>query len=342
MEETTEKSNSKNLENKILGIHHITAIASDPQRNIDFYTRTLGLRLVKLTVNYDDPHTYHLYYGDKVGHPGSILTFFPWPGAPKGRRGTGQATVMSFLIPEDSMIFWKERLKQNGVKLEEPIRRFKNEEEIMTFYDPDELKLELVASSQAKKSSYVPWEEVQVPERNAIRGFHGVTISEEGYERTASLLKETMGFRLVQEEGERFRYEASWGGASTFIDLLCQPALPRGEVLAGTVHHVAWRTPNDDQQKSWRKEIIKAGLNPTPVIDRQYFHSVYFREPGGVLFEIATDPPGFAIDEPEDKLGTGLKLPSWLEPSRKHIEQTLPKLELFSTKKERVDVKERQ
>ena len=311
---------------KILGIHHITAIAGDPQRNIDFYTQILGLRLVKLTVNYDDPHTYHLYYGDKIGHPGTILTFFPWPGAPRGRRGTGQVTSTSFLIPEDSIPYWRDRLKQNNVRVEESTSRFKNEEEIITFYDRDDLKLELVASSVASTSKYVPWEKTPVPEKNAIRGFYGITLSEEGYERTASLLKDTMGFRLVREEGERFRYEASEGGPSTYIDLLCQPALPRGEVLAGTVHHVAWRTPNNDQQKAWRQEIVKVGLNPTPVIDRQYFHSVYFREPGGVLFEVATDPPGFAIDEPEEKLGTNLKLPPWLEPSRKHIEQALPKL----------------
>ncbi|MGI0091546.1 MAG: ring-cleaving dioxygenase [Nitrososphaerales archaeon] len=315
-------------EKKILGIHHVTAIAGDPQRNIDFYTRILGLRLVKLTVNYDDPDTYHLYYGDKTGHPGTILTFFPWPGAPRGRRGTGQATVTSFLIPEDSVAYWLDRLKQNNVKFEEPARRFKNEEECITFFDPDDLKLELIASSAAGNGKYTPWEKTPVPERNAICGFHGITLSEEGYERTASLLKDTMGFRLVREEGERFRYEAGEGGASTYVDLLCQPALPRGEVLAGTVHHVAWRTPDDDQQKAWRREVVRAGLNPTPVIDRQYFHSVYFREPGGVLFEIATDPPGFAIDEPEDMLGTTLKLPPWLEPSRKHIEHALPKLQL--------------
>jgi glyoxalase family protein len=323
---------------KILGIHHVTAIASDPQRNIDFYTRVLGLRLVKLTVNYDDPGTYHLYYGDKAGHPGTILTFFPWPGTPRGRRGSGQATVTSFLIPEDSIAYWRERLKQNKVKLEEKLtRRFKNEEESITFYDHDDLKLELVASSAASNSKYVPWEETPVAEKNAIRGFHGITLSEEGYERTASLLKDTMGFRLVREEGERFRYEAGEGGASTYVDLLCQPALPRGEVLAGTVHHVAWRTPNDDQQRAWRDEIIKAGLNPTPVIDRKYFHSVYFREPGGVLFEIATDPPGFAIDEPEDKLGTSLKLPPWLEQYRKHLEHALPKLQLTEIKETSVE-----
>lgn len=320
---------SKIAEKKeIPGIHHVTAIAGEPQRNIDFYTRVLGLRLVKLTVNYDDPYTYHLYYGDKLGHPGSILTFFPWPGAPRGRRGTGQATVISFLIPEGAITYWKDRLKQNGVRFEDPTLRFKNEEETLTFYDHDALKLELVASSQTSSNKYVPWENSPIQEKNAIRGFHGITLSEEGYESTASLLQDTMGFRLIREQGERFRYETGKGGPSTYVDLLCQPALPRGEVLAGTVHHVAWRTLDDDQQKAWRHDIIGAGLNPTPVINRYYFHSVYFREPGGVLFEIATDPPGFTMDEPEEKLGTSLKLPPWLEPSRKDIENALPKLQL--------------
>lgn len=323
---------SKDAQKKILGIHHVTAIASDPQRNIDFYSGTLGLRLVKLTVNFDDPNTYHLYYGDKIGHPGSILTFFPWPQAPRGERGTGQATVTSFLVPENSLEYWKDRFRQKNVRFVEAAHRFRNEEEFLTFYDPDGLKLELViGASRSDGDKFIPWEGSQVPGKNAIRGFHSVTLTEEGYERTASLLKDTMGFRLVREEGERFRYEGSLGGASAYVDLLCQPGLPRGSVLAGTVHHVAWRTPSDDQQKSWREEIIKAGLNPTPVIDRQYFHSVYFREPGGVLFEIATDPPGFMTDETEEKLGSSLKLPPWLEPSRKNIEKALPKLQLMRT-----------
>jgi glyoxalase family protein len=317
---------------RILGIHHVTAIAGEPQVNLDFYTRILGLRLVKLTVNYDDPKTYHLYYGDSAGHPGSILTFFPWPSAPSGRRGTGQATVTSFAIPEDSMPYWIDRLKQNSVRFDPPLNRFQNEEKVVTFYDPDDLKLELVTSSSRDKR-YVPWDRSPIPEKQAIRGFYGVSLSEEGYEKTASLLKETMGFRLVREQGERYRYEVGEGGSSTYVDLLCQPDLPRGQVLVGTVHHVAFRTPDDSDQKTLRQEIIEAGLNPTPVIDRRYFHSVYYREPGGVLFEIATDPPGFDVDEPEDELGTSLKLPPWLETSRKFIENALPKLELTSEAK---------
>ena len=184
------------MDKKILGIHHVTAIAGDPQRNIDFYTGILGLRLVKLTVNFDDPHTYHLYYGDTVGHPGSILTFFPWPDSPRGRRGTGQATTASFSIPEDSLSYWKERLRANNVRFEEPRHRFKNEEEEILFYDPDDLQLELVTGGSS--SRFVPWERSPVPAKYAVHGFHGVTISEDGYERTADLLKDTMGFRLVR------------------------------------------------------------------------------------------------------------------------------------------------
>lgn len=321
----------RSAEKEILGMHHVTAIAGDPQRNIDFYTGILGLRLVKLTVNFDDPHTYHFYYGDKIGHPGSVLTFFPWPLAPKGLRGTGQATTTSFSIPEDSIDYWKDRLRQNKVRFEEPAKRFNGEEEYLTFYDADDLKLELVPTKQSKNPRrFVPWERSPVPQEKAILGFHSVTLSEEGVEHTATLLKDTMGFCLVEEEGERFRYESRAGGPSTYVDLVCQPALLRGMVLVGTVHHVAFRTPDDDQQKAWREDIIRAKLNPTPVIDRQYFHSIYFREPGGVLFEIATDPPGFTLDETEDKLGTSLKLPSWLEPSRKVLESSLPKIEVFS------------
>jgi glyoxalase family protein len=320
---------TKDDQKKILGIHHITAIAGDPQQNINFYSGLLGLRLVKLTVNFDDPETYHLYYGDQIGHPGSILTFFLWRDSPRGLRGTGQATITSFAISPESTSFWKERLRKSGVKTEESEGQFKDEESL-TFYDPDDLKLRLVASDRIDPR-FAPWAKSPVPEKSAIRGFHGVTLSEEGYESTARLLTDTMGFKLVEDDGERFRYEVGMGGASTFVDVLCQPALLRGEVLVGTIHHVAFRTPNDEQQKAWRKELVKIGRNVTPVIDRRYFHSIYFREPGGVLFEIATDPPGFTLDEPEESLGTSLKLPPWLESSRKRIEASLPKVQLFQT-----------
>src|SRR5712692_3348437 len=309
---------------EILGIHHVTAIAGGPQQNLDFYAGFLGLRLVKLTVNYDDPETYHLYYGDEVGHPGTILTFFPWPGAPKGRKGTGQATTTSFSIPQGSVGYWVERLDKRGIRFKGPIKRF--EEQVISFSDPDDLNLELVALSGAENRS--GWNRGSIPEEHAIRGFFGVTFSEYGYEITASLLTETMGFRRVKKDGTRFRYQVGEGGPGAIVDILSQPDAPTGIVNVGTVHHVAWRASNDEQQKEWREKLVKARMNVTPVIDRNYFHSIYFREPGGVLFEAATDPPGFTVDEPADKLGTRLSLPPWLEAQREAVEESLPKVRL--------------
>ena len=290
----------------ISGIHHITGIASDPQRNLDFYTQILGLRLVKLTVNFDDPGTYHFYFGDESGRPGSILTFFPWPGARRGRHGTGQATVVSFSVP--SLDGWGARLENAGIRVSDPFRRF--DSDVLSFTDPDGLELELTSGSGSG---------------TAITGFHGVTLSESGYELTAKLLTQTFGYQLAASEGNRFRYISSAGNT---VDLLCQPDARRGAMAAGTIHHVAFRTETDESQKIWQSELARLGYNVTPVLDRQYFHSIYFREPGGVLFEIATDPPGFATDERLEDLGTHLKLPPWLEPARSEIEHVLPKLRL--------------
>ncbi len=312
---------------EILGIHHVTAIASDPQRNLDFYTGVLGLRLVKLTVNFDDPGAYHLYYGDEAGHPGTILTFFAWPGAPHGRRGTQQATT-SFSIPENALGYWMERFKVRGVAFEKPIVR--PDEEALVFFDPDGLQLELVAHDAAEARD--PWRDGPVPGEHAIRGFHSVTLLEQLYERTASLLTETLGFHFAQESGERLRYEVNHGGIGAMVDVLRQPREMPGRVAVGSVHHVAWRTPDDEQQLAWRREIDHAGLDVTQVMDRQYFHSIYFREPGGVLFEIATDPPGFAVDETLEQLGTQLKLPPWLEPMRADIERGLPPVRVQQTR----------
>jgi glyoxalase family protein len=316
---------------EILGIHHVTAIASDPQRNLDFYTGVLGLRLVKLTVNFDDPGAYHLYYGDEVGHPGTILTFFAWPGAPHGRRGTQQATTTSFSIPESALGYWMERFRVHGVTFEKPIVR--PDEETLVFFDPDGLQLELVAHDAAEARD--PWREGPVPGERAICGFHSVTLSEQQYERTASLLMETLGFRLAHESGERLRYRINHGGTGAMVDVLRQPNGMPGSVAVGSVHHVAWRTPDDEQQLAWRQEIGRTGLDVTQVMDRQYFRSIYFREPGGVLFEIATDPPGFAVDETVEQLGTQLKLPPWLEPMRADIERGLPPVHVRQTMPER-------
>jgi len=351
-------ASNKKSEQGALGIHHITAIARNPQRNVDFYSGLMGLRLVKLTVNFDDPTTYHLYYGNSLGHPGTILTFFPWSEAPKGYRGTGQVSAVSFLIPSGSMTYWIDRLKSNDISFIGPSERFGDE--FVSFHDPDGLMLELISPSS---TSYTPdyqgqrdqqqqllqqtdngiWKESPISKEHAIRGFHSATLSEEGYERTASLLADTMGFQLVAKDNkeDRFRFRIveknnnnqqgdsgsteSSQSIGSFVDIVCQPEISRGYIGIGTVHHIAWRAANDRHQIDLRKRIVEeAKLNPTPVIDRTYFHSVYFREPGGILFEIATDPPGFAIDERAEDLGKQLKLPQWLEPVRAKLEQMLP------------------
>ena len=314
------------MERQIGGIHHVTAIARDPQRNVDFYAGVLGLRLVKKTVNFDDPGTYHFYYGDGPGHPGTIMTFFPWPMARLGSRGAGQATVTSFSVPEGSLGWWAERLDRMGVQHDDPRPRF--DEEVLTALDPDHLQIELVAQAGGTGDQRAPWDGGPVPAEHAIRGFEGVTLTEWNPEVTSEVLTGLMGFRQVSQAGDRFRFEVGIGGPGTRVDVLAKPDAPRGHVSAGTVHHVAWRTPDDAQQRAWHEEIQNRGLHVSPILDRQYFHSIYFREPGGVLFEIATDPPGFTKDEPAETLGTGLKLPPWLETQRQEIEGILPRIEL--------------
>jgi glyoxalase family protein len=309
---------------EILGLHHVTAIAGDPQKNVDFYAGVLGLRLVKLTVNYDDPTTYHLYYGDGQGHPGTIVTFFPWPGAVRGRIGTGQLTVTSFAVPEKSLGYWKKRLEEHAIPLQEARSEF--DENLLSFTDPDGLQLELTATPHANPDN--AWNRGAVPVDFAIRGFHHVTLSESGYERTASLLTDVLGFKSVKEQLTRFRYAASSGQPGTMVDLVCVPEGRPGRVAVGTVHHVAWRTPTNEQQEKWRETVGDLEYDVTPIIDRTYFHSIYFREPGGVLFEIATDPPGFAVDEPTDKMGQSLVLPRWLESARSELVRILPPIRL--------------
>jgi glyoxalase family protein len=310
----------------IPGIHHVTAIAGDPQQNIDFYTGLLGLRLVKLTINFDDPGTYHLYYGNQSGAPGTILTFFPWPGAPRGRKGAGQATSVAFAIPESSLNFWIDRLKTSNITFDGPSRRF--DEQVLAFHDPHQLQLELIAASAGAE----PWRNGPVPAEHAVRGLHSVTLSEHTCQSTADFLTGVMGFRQAGESGNRLRYLAGGAGAGGAIDLICNPDLRRGMVAVGTVHHVAWRASDDADQLAWRQEITAHGHEVTAVLDRKYFHSIYFNEPGGVLFEIATDPPGFTVDEPLDELGERLQLPPWLEPQRARIEGMLTPLKLPKTR----------
>lgn len=307
----------------IPGIHHVTAITADAQDNIDFYCGVLGLRLVKLTVNFDDPGSYHLYYGDELGRPGTILTFFAWPGASRGRVGSPQATATSFAVPEGALKFWSDRFERQGVEARPVATRFG--ERVLGFSDPDGLALELVATM---RSGSQPPASGPVPAEAAIRGFHGVTLSEEGYENTARLLTDIMGFRPDGGEGHRFRYRAPAGDFAAVVDLLCVPDGRHGAMGAGVVHHVAFRTPDDEQQRAWRATIVGLGFNVSPVMDRTYFHSIYFREPGGVLFEIATDSPGFTADEAAEELGTRLRLPPWLEPERPRLLKLLPRLYL--------------
>ncbi|HEX3435192.1 MAG TPA: ring-cleaving dioxygenase [Pseudacidobacterium sp.] len=305
----------------IPGIHHITAIATDAQRNVDFYVGVLGLRLVKRTVNFDDPGTYHLYFGDEKGNPGTILTFFPWTGIQSGRRGTGQATAIGFAVPQDSFGFWIERFTRLGVEYDRPQRRL--DEQVLAFRDRDGLALELIGVPGVE--SKPAWEANGISGKEAIRSFHTVTLCEDGMERTAELLT-SMGAKKAKEEGSYFRYTFGEGESASNVDLHRTPEFLRGVVAGGSVHHVAYRVPNDAAQVEWQEKVREIGLNVTPVLDRQYFKSIYFREPGGVLFEIATDPPGFAVDEPESALGQVLKLPPWLEKYRADIEESLPKL----------------
>ena len=305
------------------GIHHVTAIAGEPQRNVDFYAGLLGLRVVKRTVNFDDPGTYHLYYGDGAGTPGSIMTFFPWPGAPRGRIGIGQLTVTSFSVPAASLDYWTGRLVEGGVRFEKPEERF--EEMVLRFPDPDGLRLELIAAGEDHREG---WADGPVPAENAVRGFHHVTLVVADPPRTAKLMTDTLGFRQTGEADGRTRYEAGEGGPGNVVDLADGTGFPRGTMGVGTVHHVAFRVPDEETQLELREKVGALGYNVTSVLDRNYFRSIYFREPGGVLFEIATDPPGFAVDEEPEHLGESLKLPPWLEPRRERLEVVLPPLRI--------------
>jgi glyoxalase family protein len=277
---------------------------------------------VKKTVNFDDPGTYHLYYGDGVGTPGTILTFFPWPGARRGRDGAGQTTATAFAVPAGALAYWEDRLREHGVRVAGRIQRFG--QEVLPLDDPDGLHLELVETDSAPAVTH--WAEGPVPAPYALRGFHGVTLDEVRLGPTDALLTAVLGFANIGPEGDRVRYQAASPGPGAFVDVVASGDPPSGLVAVGTVHHLAWRTPTDASQVAWQTALIDQGLGVSPVLDRQYFHSIYFREPGGVLFEIATDPPGFATDESPARLGQWLKLPPWLEPARAEIEAVLPPL----------------
>ena len=304
---------------KLRGIHHITAIASDPQANVDFYTQLLGLRLAKRTVNFDDPSTYHLYYGDRTGRPGTAITFFAWPGARRGTRGTGQVNAASFAVPKNSLEFWKALLEEQHVFSEVLPPRFGSA--ALRFADPDGLMLELIESAQLDDVDLKY--ENEVPKKFAIHGFHAPTLEVQQSSATEDVLK-TLGFELISEENSRKRFSVNSKSSSGSIDLVERADGQFGINSAGTVHHIAFRCANEKEQLKWREEIEDLDLRVTPVIDRFYFHSIYFREPGGILFEIATEGPGFAVDESVGHLGESLKLPPQYEQHRAEIEHALP------------------
>ncbi len=310
------------MEDRILGLHHITAIAGKAKSNVDFYTKVLGLRLLKKTVNFDDPGTYHFYYGDEQGSPGSILTFFPYEGAPKGRAGTGVASHIGYSVPQGSLDFWIKRFEQHKVEFENPREKFG--EETLPFRDPDGLQLELVVPRAT--DSRKPWETAEVKANVATRGFHHVTLTLRSVQPTAAVLTDILGYKLLEQNGNHFRFITDAIEHAAIIDLVEMPEGSRGSGGAGTNHHIAFRVKNEEVLMRYREKVAARGLNITDKIDRNYFYSLYFREPGGVLFEIATDNPGFAIDEPLDKLGSSLLLPPQYEGQRARIESVLPKL----------------
>ncbi len=305
----------------VKGIHHITAFCGDPQRNVDFCSGVLGLRMVKVSVNQDDPGTYHLYYGDETGAPGTAITFFPWPDARRGRIGHGQVAVTAYSIPAESIDYWRQRLVEKGFAPFGPEMRFN--EQVLSFEDPDGLLIELVADQSGDPRP--GWAGHDVPAEHAIRGFHSATIWFAKEEKSMPTLQETLGFKELGREGDRIRLIAEGGLPGQIIDLIPYEG-ERGLDGIGTVHHIAWRAEDDAHEMALLDSVHARGLRSSGFVDRQYFHSIYFREPGGVLYEVATDGPGFTIDEPVESLGHGLMLTPWHEPHRAAIRAALPAL----------------
>ena len=305
------------------GLHHITAIAGTPQQNLDFYAGVLGMRLVKKSVNQDDPGTYHLFYADAEGHPGADLTFFPWTELAPPRLGHGLATEVALEVPPGSLDYWGARLEQYGAALEQIETRFGDR--VLTLADPHGLKVGLVEPGAPPPRAFTPWDGSPVPAERQIRGLYGATIWERDAGATASFLTGVLGFQRLAAAARVVRY--GFPGAAGVIDVHETPDRRRGVWGVGAVHHLAWRVDDEAHQLAMRASIDAAGRHPTPVIDRFWFKSVYFREPGGVLFEIATDGPGFGVDEDAAHLGETLVLPPWLESSRREIEEILPPIE---------------
>lgn len=310
------------MEKEIMGLHHITAIAGDAQENYSFYTMVLGLRFIKKTVNFDDPWTYHFYFGDKLGNAGTILTFFPWGSdIPQGRRGAGMATEIGYSVPKGSLGFWMDHFEEHNVVYNKPSEKFN--QKYLSFLDPDGLKFELYETDDDRR---IPWTTEEITSKHAIRGFHNITLTLNDIQGTAGILTSIFGYALHAQESNRYRYITKFVPNAALVELVELPTEKRGHVANGTVHHVAFRVNNDETLLHFREKVEKAGLNITPPIDRNYFHSLYFREPGGVLFEIATDNPGFTVDESEENLGKGLKLPDRHEHLRSQLEKKLVKI----------------
>lgn len=307
---------------RVHGLHHVTCIAGDPQENVDFYTKTLGMRLVKKSINQDAPDTYHLFYADAAGSPGTDLTFFPWPDARPGRPGTGLTNEVMLAIPVGTLGWWCRRLDERKVQRGEETVRFG--EKTLPFTDPHGLELALVETSHDRH--FTPWERSPVPADRQIRGFHAVRLWARDPAPTTRLLTETMGLSPVAREEGWERFGLDGGKSGTLIDVKAFPEVGRGMWGLGSVHHVAWRVTDPEEEMAVRGAVERSGLHPTPQIDRFWFKSVYFKEPGGALFELATDGPGFGIDEDPAHLGETLVLPPWYEPQRKAIEAGLTKL----------------
>ncbi len=309
-------------EKKISGIHHITAVASSAKENLKFYEDILGLRLVKQTVNFDDPLTYHLYYGDGQGSPGTILTFFPWENLPPGKPGTGMVTAINFAAPHNSVDFWINRLKNRGIPIK-TVERFG--EPVIQFADPHGLPLEL--TGVAAPPSTVYWENSPIAEAHAVMGIHSATATLTSLNDSKTLLVDIMGMKLHDQEQNRYRFKMNNPSSSAnYYDIIVEPSSSTGKAGAGTVHHIAFRTQNDATEIGWQSVLRSSGRAVTDVRDRKYFRSIYFHAPENVLFEIATDPPGFTVDESENELGSSLKLPDQYETMRAEIEQRLPPL----------------
>jgi glyoxalase family protein len=308
----------------VSGLHHVTAISGPAQENLDFYAGILGMRLVKKSVNQDDTGTYHLFYADAAGHPGTDLTFFPWDQMAPSLPGHGLASEVSLAVPAGSLEWWAPRLARYGVPTSPPEQRFG--ERTLSIGDPHGMAVSLVESVPPPGRDFAPWDGSPVPAEHQIRGLHGARLRERDLAGTAAFLTEVMEFRLRGTEGEWHRYEVGAGGSGAFVDLAAAPSAPRGIWGVGSIHHLAWRVRDEEHQTQVRNRVAAAYRRPTPVIDRFWFKSVYFQEPGGVLFELATDGPGFAVDEEPGHLGESLVLPPWLEPQRRQIEAALPRL----------------